>query len=258
MQDLIIVAQTPAGGADTLPAVADSLPALVDRAVNALAHARCAAEVLEASALAAVAYHVASDVSRLARAKSASDDLISAAHGAMADSLELECRAQSRLAQEYDRAKQGGELGRQATATLKAVGVSPVQLFHARKIRDAEAKSPGLVRRVLNVALEQKQAPLKSLLFRAIRDATATPKARSAPSAAPTPAAVVKCRAAMRQAVQKHSRVMNEAQLLVLFGELGAELLRLKAAALAAIAKANTSAARAADANDLTTALSNH
>ena len=82
-----------------------SLPALVDRAVNALAGARTAAEVLEARDLASVAYDVAKMTARFAKAKQAHDELAAAAHRAQGDALKIELQAKYRLADEYDAAQ---------------------------------------------------------------------------------------------------------------------------------------------------------
>src|SRR5690606_37396050 len=87
-----------------------SLPALLERASNALASARTSGEVLEARDLAAVAYDAAKSAGRIARAKKAHDDVIGAVYRAQADAALIEARAKIRLADEYDAAQERGEV----------------------------------------------------------------------------------------------------------------------------------------------------
>ena len=134
------------------------LPSLIDRAASMLSGAKTAAEVLEAREVAGLAYDVAKRAARLQRAKSAHDDLVAAAHRAQAHALEIEARAKRRLADEYDAAQERGEVRRSRERTalnanavgVDAIGLSRNDIHEARKIRDAEAADPGLVRRTLD------------------------------------------------------------------------------------------------------------
>src|SRR5581483_9958909 len=223
-------------------AAAETLPALIDAAVKALAAAKCAAEVMTARDMAASAYDAAA---RLARLKRAGEELVANARHAQAAALEIETQAQMRLAAEYAAGQTRGEIGTRgrgrSAGKLSAadVGLERYELFRAKLILDAEAREPGIVHRILAAALAQGQEPSKVLLRRALPAAAGRHRSRKAAAAASTPAAVVRCRAAVRKAIQRQCNGMSEAELLVLFGELDAELRRLKAAAIAAAAKAN-------------------
>lgn len=155
------------------------LPALIDRAVSALANARTAAEVLEARDMASVAYDMAKKAARLAKAKNAHDSLIAAAHRSQADALEIEAQAKRRLADEYDAAQERGEAakGRPKTlasgetfqATAKDLGLHHEHIAEARRIRDAEEADPGIVRRVLDEAIESGEEPTRAKVKRAVK-----------------------------------------------------------------------------------------
>ena len=62
-----------------------SLPELIDRAARALASARTSAEVLDARDAASLAYDIAKATARLAKAKEAHDEVVTAAYRAAAD-----------------------------------------------------------------------------------------------------------------------------------------------------------------------------
>lgn len=143
------------------------LPSLVDRAAKALAGARSSAEILEARDMASVAYDAAKKAARFATAKGAHDALIAAAHRAQADALEIEAGAKRRLADEYDAAQERGEVkGRgnipDGNVSLKDIGISAKAIHEARQIRDAEVEDPGIVRRVLNDALDAAEEPTRA------------------------------------------------------------------------------------------------
>src|SRR5262245_30695134 len=76
---------------------AQSLPALVARAASALAGAKTAAEVLEAMAAAAFAYDIADSGARMARLRTAGDEVLATAYRAQADALEFEAPARRSL-----------------------------------------------------------------------------------------------------------------------------------------------------------------
>ncbi len=158
------------------------LPTLVDRAAACLASARTAAQVLEAREAAGMVVDLARRAARLARAKSAHDDLIAAAHRAQADALEIEALAKRRLADEYDDAQARGEVasatgnrgnqwtvpdGNGAPASAASLGLSRKDIYDARLIRDAERADPGLVRRTLDERLAQGEEPTRAALRRA-------------------------------------------------------------------------------------------
>lgn len=182
-----------------------SLPALIDRAVAALANARTAAEVLDARVLASIAYDAAKKAARLGQAKQAHDDLIAAAYRAQADALAIESEAKRRLADEYDAAQERGEVrtaGRPNSCETKELpgvadlGLSDDEIHQSRLIRDAEQADPGVVRRTLEEALAAGSEPTKAKVRRAAKAAAKKkkkkkakrrPRYSSAPSSKPEP-----------------------------------------------------------------------
>ena len=157
-----------------------TLPRLVETAAAALANARSAAEVLEAREIASLAYDVAKRTARLRKAKNAHDELIAAAHRVQADALTIEAGAKRRLADEYDAAQERGEVARlgsnqqdmghpggKTLPTAAALGMSHKAIHEARRLRDAEAADPGIVRRTLDARLERGEEPTRAALRRA-------------------------------------------------------------------------------------------
>jgi hypothetical protein len=153
------------------------LPALIDRAVTALAGAKTAAEVLEAQDVASLAYDIAKKTARLARAKSAADEVVKAAYRAQADALDIEARAKRRLADEYDAAQERGEVARtgdnqhnrEVVPNGSDLGLTRKIIHEAREVRDAEQSDPGIVRRVLDEALDAGEEPTRAKLKRAVK-----------------------------------------------------------------------------------------
>lgn len=159
-----------------------SLAGIVDRAATALSLAKSAAEVLDARDLASVAYDLAKKTARLAKAKHAHDDVISAALRAQADALEIQSEAKRRLADEYDAAQERGEVatrsdgasiryhvpGENKITTAADIGLTRKEIHEARIIRDAEKAEPGIVRRALDQALADGVEPTKARVKRAV------------------------------------------------------------------------------------------
>ena len=83
----------------------------------------------------------------------------------------LSSHAKRRLADEYGAAQERGEVGKQsrhggsvpagntAPATVSDLGLTRQQVHEARQIRNAEAVSPGIVRRTLDEQLAQGKEP---------------------------------------------------------------------------------------------------
>lgn len=152
---------------------------LVDDATATLANARTAAEVMEARELASFAYDIAKRTARLQKVKDAHDELVAAAHRAQADALNIEAEAKRRLADEYDAAKERGEVqtdGRPKTvpdengflpATTSDLGLTRKEIHEARVLRDAEKVEPGIVRRTLDEKLARGEEPTRSAVRRA-------------------------------------------------------------------------------------------
>ena len=99
------------------------------------------------------AYVAAKKAARLAKAKGAHDELIAKAHRAQADALEIEALAKRQLADEYDAARERGEVGKRGefggvtsrgedTPTVSDIGLTHKAIYEARQIRDAEEADP--------------------------------------------------------------------------------------------------------------------
>jgi hypothetical protein len=156
-----------------------NLPGLIDRAATMLVGAKTAAEVLEAREAAGLAYDVAKRAARLKSAKAAHDDLVAAAHRAQADALEIEAAAKRRLADEYDAAQARGEVAGlganqhrdEGVVVSNTLGLRRDQIHEARRLRDAEAADPGIVRRTLDEKLELGEEPSRAALRKMVVDA---------------------------------------------------------------------------------------
>jgi hypothetical protein len=195
-----------------LEAPAESLPRLIEAAAAALATARTPAEILDAGYRANVVYTAAKVAARLAKAKQAHDEILTACHRTMGDALIIETQAQCRLADEYDAAQARGEAAThsagnprivsqlddlQQPATSSELGIKRQQLFEARIIRNAERATPGIVRRTVQAKLNEGQAPTRADVMRAARPPRPQPEqsvrfnprpapATSAPAPAPS------------------------------------------------------------------------
>ena len=158
---------------------AGTLPALVRRAAQQLAAAETSAQVLEAKDAAAVAYDAAKKTARIAKAKRAHDEVITAVYRAQADALEIESLAKRRLADEYDAAQDRGEVKTRAhnqpassvveeAVSAAAIGLTHKDIHDARRVRDAEDAAPGIVRRSLDALIETGAEPTRAAVNRAI------------------------------------------------------------------------------------------
>jgi hypothetical protein len=157
----------------------DTLPALIDRASAALESARSSAEVLEARDMARVAYDAAKSAARMAKAKQAHDSLIADVHRAQANALAIRARAEMRLAEEYDAAQDRGEVASRGgersglqhsplAPTAADLGIRRDEIHEARRLRDAEAASPGLIRQALDAMIERGEEPTRAALKREV------------------------------------------------------------------------------------------
>jgi hypothetical protein len=157
-------------------AEAASLPALVRSAATKLAAAENSAEILDARRDATVAYDAAKIAGRVAKAKQAHDEVISAVYRAQADALEIESMAKRRLADEYDAAQsvEARKGGRPKTVpdengfTAAEAGLTRKEIHEARIVRDAEAADPGVTRRALDEIVQRGEEPTRAALKREI------------------------------------------------------------------------------------------
>jgi hypothetical protein len=153
----------------------DTLPSLIDRATQALANARTAAEVLEARDMARMAYDAAKSFSRMEQAKRAHDTLIAEVYRAQANALAIEARAKMRLAEEYDAARDRGEVaghggGKSNLGKPKVndVNLRYDEIHEARQFRDAERADPGIIDRTISGMIERGEEPTKAALRREV------------------------------------------------------------------------------------------
>lgn len=158
---------------------AASLPALVDDAARKWLAAKTSAEVLDARRSATLVYDVAKSAGRIAKAKAAHDEVVSACYRAQADALEIESLAKRRLADEYDAAQERGEVGKAGqrtdlvpnenkVPTAEDVGLTRKEIHEARTVRDAEAADPGVTRRALDEIINRGDEPTRAALKREI------------------------------------------------------------------------------------------
>lgn len=160
------------------PIPTDTLPVLIDRATAALDSARSSAEVLEARDMARMAYDAAKSAGRIAKAKQAHDSIIAEVHRAQAHSLAIRARAEMRLAEEYDDAQERGEVAGHGRSKVEPANVTTAadlglrrdEIHEARKLRDAERESPGLIRRSLDAMIERGEEPTRAALKREVID----------------------------------------------------------------------------------------
>lgn len=159
----------------------DHLPTLVDRAAQHLASAKTAAEVLEARELARGAFEAGRIAERLAKAKGAHDEIVSAVYRAQAEALVIEAHAKSRLADEYDAARKRGDVagegrpktiqGEDSLPTAAALGINSREIHEGREIAAALEADPEAGRRALAKSFAGHEAPTRAALrqeFRAI------------------------------------------------------------------------------------------
>lgn len=159
----------------------EGLPQLIKRAAAALSNAATAAEVLEAGNMAKFAYDEAKLVSQFAKVKGAHDEIIATCRKTMADSLEIESRAQCRLADEYDAAQARGEVNKvgqpkksiipnKNNTSAEDIGLTLKQIHEARKVRDAEKTSPGVVTKTIEAQVYAGKEPTRAAVRRAINE----------------------------------------------------------------------------------------
>lgn len=170
-----------------------TLPTLIDRASAALVSAKSSAEVLEARDIARVAYDAAKSAGRMAKAKKAHEEVMSAVYRAQADALLIEARAKMRLADEYDAAQARGEVGQSGTrtdlvgdhnevpATAADIGLRRDEIHEARKLRDAEKADPGKTEAALSAIVERGEEPTKAKLRREVEGQKHEAKQEAAP-----------------------------------------------------------------------------
>ena len=131
---------------------AENLPALLSRAAQMLQSATTSGEILEARDTARAVYAAAKIAGRMARVKSAHDDLMMKVYRAQGDALMIEARAKMLLADEYDAAQQRGEVAKSGQRSdlvgndnevkppAADLGLRRDEIFEVRQLRDCVSK----------------------------------------------------------------------------------------------------------------------
>lgn len=177
------------------------LPAMVRKAASFLEGAVSHAEVLDAKRMAQAVFTTAKAQARMAKAKAAHTEVLAAIRATQAQALEIEAKANERLADEYDAAQERGEVatqarhggsvpaGNAAPVTAADLGLTRKDIHEARQVRDAEKASPGIVKRTLDAIVQRGEEPTKAAV-RAVVQAV-QPKPAAAPAAEPPASNVV-------------------------------------------------------------------
>ncbi|KEC73174.1 hypothetical protein RLPCCGM1_c1290 [Rhizobium leguminosarum bv. phaseoli CCGM1] len=161
---------------------ASDLVATVERARQLLDDG----DVMAARMIAAAAYDEAKAAAAFAKRFDAAEHLVAKARRLQADALLIEARAKIGVANEWDAAKQSGYTlkGRPKSVpdenafSAEEAGLSRKDIHEARKLRDAEAKQPGLVERAIEARLAQGFEPSRANLRAAVGTASASKEDR--------------------------------------------------------------------------------
>lgn len=148
-------------------------------------------DVIAARLLAAGAYDQAKAAAGFAARFGAAERLVEKSRRLQGDALLIEARAKVRIADEYDAAQERGEVARHGgdrktkihddkheAVTVSELGLSPREIHDARKLRDAERGSPGIVERAIQARLEAGLEPSRASLRNNIGTKTATREER--------------------------------------------------------------------------------
>lgn len=168
------------------PALRDQsdIAALVDRARKLFDDG----DVIKARKVAARAYDQAAADVRFAEDVQASEQLMDKARRLQADALLIEHRCKIAIADFWDAAQATGEASKGGRPkktvsdengfSAENVGLTRGEIHEARKLRDAERASPGLVERAIQARVEAGLAPTKAAVKAAIGTRTATKEER--------------------------------------------------------------------------------
>mgnify|MGYP000909758324 CR=1 FL=1 len=140
-------------------------------------------DVIAARMLASGAYDQAKAAAQYAERFGAAERLVAKARRLQGDALLIEARAKMRLAEEYDSAQASGVAARgrpktlpdgNTSATTADLGVTSKDIHEARKLRDAEERTPGIVERAISARLSAGLEPSRANLRAAVGTASAT------------------------------------------------------------------------------------
>lgn len=143
-------------------------------------------DVIAARLLAAGAYDQAKAEAGFAQRFGAAQRLVDKARRLQGDALLIESRSKIRIADEYDAAQVSGKVVRPggdrskipdenfAPASLSEIGLTAKDVHEARKLRDAERRTPGIVERAILARLAAGLEPSRANLRAAVGTDTAT------------------------------------------------------------------------------------
>jgi hypothetical protein len=140
-------------------------------------------DVAAARMLAAGVYDQAKAGAAFAARFGAADRLVRKARQLQGDALLIEARAKVRLADEYDEAKKAGAAASQGRPKnipdgnvfkLEDAGLSAKEVHEARRLRDAEQRTPGIVERAIAARLAAGLEPSRANLRAAVGTDSAT------------------------------------------------------------------------------------
>ena len=167
-----------AGAAEVIEFQTATLPILIDRASRALLDAKTSAEVLEARDMARVAYDAAKAKGRYAKGKEAYDEVMQAVRAAQAKAQEIAIRAEMRFIEEYDSAKERGEVasaGKPVNVsdgndkpTAADLNVTRKETHQARKLLEAEKASPGKAKAAIEDIVARGEEPTRAKVQREV------------------------------------------------------------------------------------------
>lgn len=139
-------------------------------------------DVAAARMLAAGVYDQAKAGAAFAARFGAAERLVKKARQLQGDALLIEARAKVRLADEYDAAQASGEASKGRpksredgkTFTQEEAGLTAKEVHEARKLRDAEKRTPGIVERAIEARLAAGLEPSRANLRAAVGTDSAT------------------------------------------------------------------------------------
>lgn len=173
---------------EILPILAEShsvlaLTEMHKRSVAAYASAETDLELLDALDMAGATYEACKISTQMQKRRGAEDHALEAIRRVQGDSLDLEIQIKRRRSDEYDAARDRGEVQGHggdhtskildenlALPSLEEMGLTAQQIHEGRQIRKAEEADPGIVNRTILERLEAGHEPTRAAIRGAISD----------------------------------------------------------------------------------------
>ena len=164
----------------------DNLLIVIDKIRNNLASATTYAEILEVKDQTSLIYDRIKSEIKIAKKKEARDDIIKVARQTQGDIALMILRAESRLAKEYDLAKQRGEVANEGRPIVQKqieipenpgittiqcdLGIDSRRLSEARKFNEFDEAHPGKAEEFVYSIIEEGEEPTKASINQKIKD----------------------------------------------------------------------------------------